>query len=124
MAAASNADRTKHAEGSMSLSRVGPNSTPRMRSSTSSKADVPAGPIYSVTDIVEDPQYQTRQMFLEAEIDGIGPVKMPGLAPKLSETPGGIEWYGGHLGAHNEEVFGGLLGLSPKIEHLSEESVI
>jgi hypothetical protein len=55
----------------------------------------------------------------------LGPVKMPGLVPKLSETPGGVEWYGGLLGAHNEDVYGGLLGLSAEeIERLSEEGVI
>ncbi len=88
-------------------------------------AGVPVGPIYSVTDIVEDPQYHAREMFLEAEIDGIGPVKMPGLAPKLSSTPGEVEWYGGPLGEHNEEVYGGLLGLpSDELERLSREGVI
>src|SRR5215203_322199 len=89
------------------------------------EAAVPVGPIYSAEDIVEDKQYQAREMLLETEIEGIGPVKMPGLVPKLSETPGGVEWYGGLLGAHNEEVYGGLLGLSAEeIERLSEEGVI
>jgi crotonobetainyl-CoA:carnitine CoA-transferase CaiB-like acyl-CoA transferase len=89
------------------------------------EAGVPVGPIYSVTDIMEDPQYQAREMFVEAEVEGIGPVKMPGLAPKLSETPGAVEWYGGPLGAHNEEVYGGLLGLpDEEIERLSREGVI
>jgi crotonobetainyl-CoA:carnitine CoA-transferase CaiB-like acyl-CoA transferase len=32
--------------------------------------------------------------------------------PKLSDTPGGIEWLGQPLGAHNDAVFGELLGLS------------
>lgn len=50
---------------------------------------------------------------------------MPGLAPKLSATPGEIKWYGGSLGEHNEEVYGGLLGLSSEeIERLSKEGVI
>jgi crotonobetainyl-CoA:carnitine CoA-transferase CaiB-like acyl-CoA transferase len=89
------------------------------------EAGVPVGPIYSVTDIMEDPQYQAREMFVEGEVEGIGPVKMPGLAPKLSETPGAVEWYGGPLGAHNEEVYGGLLGLpDEEIERLSREGVI
>jgi len=89
------------------------------------EADIPVGPIYSVTDIVEDPQYQAREMTVESKIEGIGPVKMPGLVPKLSETPGEVEWYGGSLGTHNEDIYGGLLGLSPEeIEQLSEEGVI
>ena len=121
-----NADRTEHAEELDELIEVW------TRQHTSDEvfhileeADVPVGPIYSVTDIMEDPQYQAREMFLEAEIEGIGPVKMPGLVPKLSETPGEIEWYGGPLGAHNEEIYGGLLGLpSEELERLSEEGVI
>jgi formyl-CoA transferase len=64
-------------------------------------------------------------MLLETEIEGLGTVKMPGLVPKLSETPGEVEWYSGPLGAHNEKVYGGLLGLSAReIERLSEEGVI
>ena len=52
-------------------------------------------------------------------------MKMPGLVPKFSETPGGVEWYGGPLGEHNEDVYGGLLGLPPEeIERLSGEGVI
>ncbi len=89
------------------------------------EADVPVGAIYSITDIVQDEQYRAREMIVEAKIDGIGPVKMPGLVPKLSATPGEVEWYGGPLGAHNEEVYGGLLGLpAEKIKRLSEEGVI
>jgi crotonobetainyl-CoA:carnitine CoA-transferase CaiB-like acyl-CoA transferase len=62
------------------------------------EAGVPVGPIYSVTDIVEDEQYRAREMIVESEINGIGPVKMPGLVPKLSATPGEIDWYGGPPG--------------------------
>jgi len=52
-------------------------------------------------------------------------VAMPGLAPKLSETPGAIEWYGGALGTHNEEVYGGLLGLSSEeMERFVRQGVI
>lgn len=89
------------------------------------EAAVPAGPIYSVTDIMDDAQYQARNMFIEADLEGIGPVKMPGLVPKLSATPGEVEFYGGPLGAHNEEVYRGLLGLSSvEYERLAEEGVL
>ena len=121
-----NADRTEHAE---ELDNLIEEWTRRHTSEEVfhilEEADVPVGPIYSVTDIVEDPQYQVREMFLEAEVEGIGPVKMPGLVPKLSETPGVVKWYGGTLGEHNEDVYGGLLGLpSEEIERLSKEGVI
>lgn len=88
-------------------------------------AEVPVGTIYSVADIVEDEHYEARGMLLEGKVEGVGGVKMPGLAPKLSATPGAAEWYGGPLGSHNEEVYGGLLGLpDEEIERLSGEGVI
>jgi crotonobetainyl-CoA:carnitine CoA-transferase CaiB-like acyl-CoA transferase len=88
-------------------------------------ADVPVGLIYSIADIVRDPQYAARDMLLPAEIDGLGPVKMPGLVPKLSATPGAVAWYGGALGAHNEEVYRGLLGLgAEEFARLGREGVI
>lgn len=48
---------------------------------------VPAGRIYSAADIVADPHYQARGMILDAELPGGTQVKMPGIVPKLSDTP-------------------------------------
>jgi succinyl-CoA---D-citramalate CoA-transferase len=75
---------------------------------------VPVGPIYSVTDILEDSQYRACKMFLEAEIEGIGAVKMPGLVPKLSKTPGEVEWYGGPSGPTTRMSTAGSLTCHPK----------
>jgi crotonobetainyl-CoA:carnitine CoA-transferase CaiB-like acyl-CoA transferase len=89
------------------------------------EAQIPAGPIYSIADIVNDEQYRAREMILPAQIEGIGPVAMPGLVPKLSQTPGEIEWYGGAPGMHNEEVYCGLFGLLPdEMERLANQGVI
>jgi crotonobetainyl-CoA:carnitine CoA-transferase CaiB-like acyl-CoA transferase len=89
------------------------------------EAQIPAGPIYSIANIAHDEQYRAREMILPAQIEGIGTVAMPGLVPKLSETPGEIEWYGGMPGTHNEEVYSGLLGLSPQeMERLTKQGVI
>jgi crotonobetainyl-CoA:carnitine CoA-transferase CaiB-like acyl-CoA transferase len=89
------------------------------------EVQIPAGPIYSIANIVHDEQYRAREMILPAQIEGIGTVAMPGLVPKLSETPGEIEWYGGMPGTHNEEVYSGLLGLSPQeMERLTKQGVI
>lgn len=72
------------------------------------QAGVPAGRIYSVADIVADPHYQARDMILPARLpDGVE-VKMPGIVPKLSETPGQIHWQGPALGQHTDEILAGL----------------
>jgi crotonobetainyl-CoA:carnitine CoA-transferase CaiB-like acyl-CoA transferase len=71
-------------------------------------AQVPAGRIYSVADIVADPHYQARDMILPTELPGGTAVKMPGIVPKLSETPGEVRWSGPALGAHTDAVLADL----------------
>ncbi|TNC06674.1 CoA transferase [Methylobacterium terricola] len=71
-------------------------------------AEVPAGRIYSVADIVADPHYNARDMILEADLPGDTRVKMPGIVPKLSETPGAVRWQGPALGAHTDSVLADL----------------
>ncbi|MEO6726070.1 MAG: CoA transferase, partial [Blastocatellia bacterium] len=89
------------------------------------KAAVPSGPIYNAADILGDPHYQARGMFEDADIGNGETVMLPTFAPKLSETPGGTDWIGPALGAHNHEVYGGLLGMSKEgIADLSAEGVI
>jgi len=74
-------------------------------------ARVPVGPIYSVQDMMDDPHYNARGMFETVEIDG-KPLKIPAIMPKLSRTPGETQWPGAAIGEHNNEILGGLLGLS------------
>ncbi len=89
------------------------------------KADVPSGPIYNAADIVNDPHYNARGMFEDAEIGGGETVKLPAFSPKLSETPGGTEWVGPPLGAHNRGVYGEMLGMSEEeIARLEADGVI
>ncbi|WP_312403228.1 CaiB/BaiF CoA transferase family protein [Pseudomonas rhodesiae] len=71
-------------------------------------AEVPAGRIYSVADIVSDPHYQARDMLLDAQLPGGVSVKMPGIVPKLSQTPGSVNWQGPALGQHTDEILGNL----------------
>lgn len=87
-------------------------------------AEVPAGRIYSVADIVADPHYQAREMILDAQLPGGAHVKMPGIVPKLSATPGVVNWQGPGLGQHTESVLGSL-GLDPQtIQRLRAEGVV
>lgn len=67
-------------------------------------ADVPAGKIYSVRDMMSDPQYLARGMFEQHRFADGTPVKMPAITPKLSATPGATRWLGPALGEHTDEV--------------------
>ncbi|MFJ5760463.1 CaiB/BaiF CoA transferase family protein [Neobacillus sp. NPDC093182] len=68
------------------------------------EAGVPVGPIYSIEDIVNDEQFKARDMLQSVTLPDGEEVLVPGVVPKLSETPGSIEWIGPELGQHNEEI--------------------
>lgn len=68
------------------------------------EAGVPVGPIYSIEDIVNDEQFKARDMLQSVTLPDGEEVLVPGIVPKLSETPGSIEWIGPELGQHNEEI--------------------
>jgi Predicted acyl-CoA transferases/carnitine dehydratase len=71
-------------------------------------AEVPASRIYSAEDMFSDPQYLAREMFLQARLPDGKPFKMPGIVPKLSDTPGSAEWVGPTLGEHTDSVLAAL----------------
>jgi len=73
--------------------------------------DVPFGFAYSVADIVADPQVRHRGDIETVEDPVIGPVRMQGVYPRFSRTPGAIRTGAPLLGADNDEVYGELLGL-------------
>jgi crotonobetainyl-CoA:carnitine CoA-transferase CaiB-like acyl-CoA transferase len=77
-----------------------------------SQHDVPATRAYSVADCAADPQFLFRGMVREVEDPLFGPVLHPGIVPHIPERPGAVRWPGPPVGAHNHEVFAGLLGLS------------
>ncbi|ROM51306.1 CaiB/BaiF CoA transferase family protein [Pseudomonas rhodesiae] len=87
-------------------------------------AEVPAGRIYSVADIVSDPHYQARDMLLDAQLPGGVSVKMPGIVPKLSQTPGSVNWQGPALGQHTDEILGNLGLAGPDIQRLRDSGVV
>ncbi|NYH26303.1 CaiB/BaiF CoA transferase family protein [Paraburkholderia bryophila] len=88
------------------------------------RAEVPAGRIYSVADIVADPHYQAREMLLPAQLPGGVTVKMPGIVPKLSDTPGEVRWQGPALGEHTGSVLTQLGFSNEDIARLRGEGVV
>ena len=87
-------------------------------------AGVPAGRIYSVADIVSDPHYQARDMLLDAQLPGGVSVKMPGIVPKLSQTPGAVNWQGPSLGQHTDDILAGLGLTGADIQRLKTLGVV
>jgi succinyl-CoA---D-citramalate CoA-transferase len=89
-------------------------------------AGVVCGPIYSIAEIFEDPQFRAREMLVEHVDPDFGPYVGPGIVPKFSETPGAVRWSGTwEEGSHNEEIYCGLLGLSPsELEGLREDGIV
>jgi crotonobetainyl-CoA:carnitine CoA-transferase CaiB-like acyl-CoA transferase len=87
--------------------------------------DVPYGPVNSIAEIFEDPQYKARENIKFFEDPRVGEIAMPNVCPRLSETPGSIEWLGPALGEHNHEIYNNLLGMSDReIGMLKDKGVI
>ncbi|MNN27226.1 Bile acid-CoA hydrolase [compost metagenome] len=87
-------------------------------------ADVPAGKIYSVRDMLSDPQFLARNMFEQHHFPDGTPVKLPAISPKLSATPGKTQWLGPALGQHNDEVLASLGYDAAAIARLKADGVV
>ena len=72
---------------------------------------VPAGKIYKAPDMLADPQFAARGALQQVAHPDFANLWMQGVFPRLSATPGEIGWPGPAMGAHNEEIYGALLGM-------------
>ena len=87
-------------------------------------AGVPAGPIYSVADMADDPQYNARGLFETVDVSG-EPLRIPALTPKLDRTPGETLWPGPEVGAHNREIYIDRLGLDEAaLRSLEDDGIV
>ena len=87
-------------------------------------ADVPSGKIYSVRDMLSDPQFLARDMFEQHHFADGTPVKLPAISPKLSAMPGKTQWLGPTLGQHNDEVLASLGYDAAAIARLKADGVV
>ena len=88
------------------------------------EVSVPAGPILSVEDMMNDEHYIARGMFHEVQANG-RTLQIPAMLPILTETPGTTEWPGPALSEHTDEVLSELLGKDEKeITQLREDGVL
>lgn len=89
------------------------------------EAEVPFARCASVADICADPHVQERGDLERVDDPVVGPLLMQGLHARFSRTPGAIRRGAPRLGEHNDEIYGGLLGLSePEREALRADGVI
>jgi crotonobetainyl-CoA:carnitine CoA-transferase CaiB-like acyl-CoA transferase len=75
-------------------------------------AGIPAAPVNDVAALFADPHVQARRSFETVLDPKLGPLAMVAFAPRLEGSPARIRSTGPELGAHNEEIYRGELGLS------------
>ena len=90
------------------------------------EANVVSAGVYSAADMYDDPHFRERGLIVDLEDPEIGTMPVPGITPKLSVTPGHIKWGGKwEVGADNEEVWCGLVGLSQsELGRLQEAGIV
>jgi crotonobetainyl-CoA:carnitine CoA-transferase CaiB-like acyl-CoA transferase len=73
---------------------------------------IPAGRVYRAPEMLADPHFKAREAIIEVETERFGKLKMQGAFPKLSATPSSVRSPAPSIvGQHNDEIYGGLLGL-------------
>jgi crotonobetainyl-CoA:carnitine CoA-transferase CaiB-like acyl-CoA transferase len=72
------------------------------------EGSVAGAPVYSVLDIIADEHVQARGMLVDVEDEELGPLRMHGVFPVLSDSPGRVDFAGRPLGADDEQILGSL----------------
>jgi len=89
------------------------------------KSGVPCSPLPTFDQVADDPQLLSREMIVEVEQPVSGKVKLSGSVYKMSKTPGDRRKRIPAVGEHNEEIYGGLLGIdAQEIQKLRQEGII
>ena len=88
------------------------------------KAEIPAGRVYDPEDILNDVHYAARHMIERWPLPDGKPMRIPGVTPKLTATPGGTRWLGPKLGEHTNEVLRALGYSDEQLGALRAQGVI
>jgi crotonobetainyl-CoA:carnitine CoA-transferase CaiB-like acyl-CoA transferase len=91
---------------------------------TFTRHEVGFSPIYDIADVFADPQFQAREAIVAVPDGELGTVRMQGVVPRFSETPGAVRRAGPAMGEHNDEIYGGLGLTAAQIAGLKARKVI
>jgi crotonobetainyl-CoA:carnitine CoA-transferase CaiB-like acyl-CoA transferase len=81
--------------------------------------------VLSIDEIFDDPHDAARNNIATHHDERVGDLAVPNVIPRLSATPGAIDWLGPALGAHTDQIYEGLLGLSAeRIAELRSDGVL
>jgi formyl-CoA transferase len=86
--------------------------------------DVLVAPVHDYDAVFDDPQVQHNGLVLEADVDGVGPVKWVGMPIALSETPARLRLVPPTIGRHNDEVLTAAGLDAEQIARLKADGVI
>ena len=86
--------------------------------------DVPVGKVYSLDEVITDPQLLHRQMLLEFKHPTLGKVRQPGISIKLSDTPGQVRNLAPYPGEHTGEILTSLGYTDIELESLRKADII
>ena len=88
------------------------------------RASVPAGRIYTVADIAQDPHYQARDMLQKVNMDDGSDLMVPGIVPKLSRTPGGHRRNAPSIGQDSDSVLASMGLSATQIQALHDQGIV
>ena len=89
------------------------------------KYQVPCGPVSSIAEIFEDEHYKERDNIVYVKDPRLGELAVPNVCPRMSDTPGAIEWLGPEVGAHTEEILMEFLSMAPQeIATLRDKGIV
>lgn len=87
--------------------------------------EVPASKVFNVADIMNFAQFKFRENIIQIATKQFGTISMQNVVPKMSATPGKVNWAGEELGRFNKEIFCDKLGLSSmEFEQLKADGII
>jgi formyl-CoA transferase len=84
---------------------------------------VPAGRIYTVADIANDPHYRARENIQTIKMQDGSSLEVPGVLPKLSRTPGSIKTLAPNIGQNTDEILQEIGLNESQIASLKERGV-